>query len=937
MSNYPYLRFFNGVENELNLVEETSSGILKGSVHLPEVSTGLYESANIFIIEEQRDSVGNIIWGSPVSEPSNSSGTRFKFEWADTVYSSSDIFFYSTKLEEGMVKIQHLDSLAIDVLDHTNILNIDNTGLKKVSSYINNAMQINVALNSLKEGRHDRTLRIVDESDNKIIAEILIYGETVGEDERLKVLLQNFGASLDDGDFIMFKEHDIKEYGTDHILLNQKRRELLLELHNIKPFVGTYKAVLNAIDFFGYNNITLKEYWLNINQNSDSFGKLKAVPVPDVNTGFSFKKRKKFNLPSSTMKKTSRFSLVYKLNTPTGKFDEWDIPKVEETFDFTPEEVLIKLYGLKNKLQKEYLPLQAKIYDITGEGDFFDQKNLNVWNNQQPIVFLNEGKVVDFEMFPKNKQLYIESYALVNDSDVLITSTGHGRVELDEFGSLNNAQHENEILINDFEKFYDEYYSVSKNVWNDNLFGHYDIPVGAPLILECTSLPQSWDDAKFTFNDCKDPHVIWDNWWHQHVYEIEWEIEGPRDYKQTFRGPIGYWESDGVAAPNETLTFHPEFLKIAVMVPFEGSYSVTCKLIDLYGFTSHYKKNNMFDVKIKPLDLYGIYQWKDDYDWNGWKVEWGKSGGYWDMATKNKDRVQDSFESLYLTMDRANYLHDLSQGKRFSMVRRYIDLDPTNPTGYLETSGPYEWESMETVSWNDGKHNWWNATRVGMDLTSSFKITRIYQGNQLIINHMNPTTNLVETGIHVIQSPSPNIANQSLDLAAWQAIADELNASTDPVISKFNYNPVYEDTDNDDYNDVHHFLLCVGKNYSLHNDFIDVELDSGTSVYNGAVMGEVHHVAYNPTFDTVRIINGSAEVERSTHVTISYDKSEIPGVRKMTWKIFNDTNPNFNDIYYDNMWLTYVFKNPGAYRIALEVEDTNGNKKATERNMIFVK
>ena len=942
MTNYPYLRFFNGVENELNLVLDDDTGIFHGTVHLPEVSTGLYESFNLFLVEEQKKLNGLPSWGTPIS--SNTGGTRFKFEWADNVYSSKDIFFYGTSLEDNVIKIQHLDSLSIETLDpaqtisgSTLVSNIDSTGLKTVSSYINNAMQINIALNSQDEGRHDRILRIVDENDGKTIAEIAVYGETVGEDERLRVLLQNFGASLDDGDFMMFKEHDINEYGTDWMLMNQKRRELLLELHNIKPFVGTYKAVLNAIDFFGYNNITLKEYWLNINESSASFGKLKAVSVPDANAGFSYKKRKKFNLPSTNMKKTSRFSLVYKLNTPTGEFDYWDIPEVEETFDFTPEEVLIKLYGLKNKLQKEYLPLQAKIVDITGEGSFFDQKNINTWNNQEPIVSFNEGKVVDFEIYPKDKQLYVESYAVVNDSDILMTATGHGRIELNEFGSLNNAQHENETLMTDFEKFYENYYDASKDVWNDNLTGYYDIPVGAPLILECTSLPQSWDDAKFTWGDCKDPHIVWNNWWHQHVYEIEWEIEGPNDYKQTFRGPIGYWETDNVPAPNETLTFHPEFLRLGIMVPYTGDYSVTLRLVDLYGFTSHYKKNDMFNVKVKPLELYGIYQWKDIHNWNTWKSDWGNSGGYWDLPTENLEVVQNSFQSLYLTMDRANYLHDLSQGKRFSMVRRYIDLDPANPTGYAETEGPYQWDEMETVAWNHGKHNWWNATRVGMDLTSSFKINRIYQGNELFIEHLNPITKQIETGSHVIQSATPTFPNQSIDLVAWQAIADELNASTDPIISKFNYNPVFEDTNNDGTNDIHRFLLCVGKNYSLTNDFETASLNQNTAPSAGSLYGEVHYVAYNPTFDTVRIINGSAEVERSTHVAVSYDKSQMPGIKKMTWNIFNDTNPNFNDIYYDNMWLTYVFKNPGAYRIALDVEDTNGNKNSIERNMIFVK
>jgi len=127
------------------------------------------------------------------------------------------------------------------------------------------------------------------------------------------------------------------------------------------------------------------------------------------------------------------------------------------------------------------------------------------------------------------------------------------------------------------------------------------------------------------------------------------------------------------------------------------------------------------------------------------------------------------------------------------------------------------------------------------------------------------------------------------------------------------------------------FLLCVGKQYSLHNDFENVSLSNGT------IIGELHYVHYNPTFDTVRIINGSAEVEKSTHVTFALDKSQMPGIKKSTWKIYNDSNPEIDDIYYDNTWLTYVFKHSGDYRISLEVEDTNGNYNIIERNMIIVK
>ena len=524
MSKYSYLRFFNGVENELNLDYNSTSEKWTGVVYLPEVSVGLYETFNLFMLEELVDSTGRMVYGRPISE--NSSGSNFKFTWKDDRYSSQDVFIYGTSLENNTVKIQNLDSIAIQVLDHTDVVSVV-AGLKTISDFTNDALQVNVALSSKFEKRHERTLLIVDDSDGHIVAEISIYGETVGEDERMHDLLQNMGATLDDGDFIIFKEHDINEMGIDWRLMNQKRRELLLELHNIKPFIGTYKAVLNAIDFFGYNNITLKEYWLNINQDSDSFGKLKAVSVPDKNAGFSYKKRKQFNLPSTTMKKTSRFSL-----------------------------------------------------DITGEGSYFDQKNLNFWNNQQPISSFNEGKDVEFKVYPENKQLYVEDYSLISNNNIIIDNVDFEPIDLSGFGDLNNTDHE--TLLSDFETFYNNYYIDKKYTFNNNTDGQHTIPVGAPIILECTSLPHEWEFANFTWLDAVDPTITWNNWWKQHVYELEWVVTGPNNYSQNFRGSIGYYEANG--------TFHPGYLRFPMIVPFEGNYSVELRMYDLQGFMSFRKE-----------------------------------------------------------------------------------------------------------------------------------------------------------------------------------------------------------------------------------------------------------------------------------------------------------------------------------------------------------
>ena len=170
------------------------------------------------------------------------------------------------------------------------------------------------------------------------------------------------------------------------------------------------------------------------------------------------------------------------------------------------------------------------------------------------------------------------------------------------------------------------------------------------------------------------------------------------------------------------------------------------------------------------------------------KTNWENTVRYSNLPSDNLQDVKDSFQSLYLTMDRANYIHDESQGKIFSTVRRYIDTDPSNPTGYGETTGPYTWKELENIRWRDGEHNWWNATRIGADLTASFKIADLQQGSQLTITHTDPKTHEILIGAHIINNVTPT---NTSDITGWQAIVDELNASVDPIISKFNYCLLY--------------------------------------------------------------------------------------------------------------------------------------------------
>lgn len=908
------LKIFKGTDHVLDTTID-QNGVLNASVYLEEVSTGLYESATLFFLEDVEHNSTQYL-NRPLSDTLTAG--QFVFKWKNNEYSSDDLIMYTAKVENGLTKINVETSQNIDVLNNSTVTGINQNGVKIVSRVDNEAVQVNVALSSEEEGRHENTLLVYydDGSTKTLIASIFFYGEVVGEDERLRVLLQNLGSSLETEDFILFKEHDITEMAPDYILLNQKRRELLLELSNIKPFIGTYKAILNAIDFFGYNNLTLKEYWLNINTGSSSFGKLHAIPVAGSSQhGDAVRKKISVEVPSSNLKKTSRFSLVYKLNVVNGSYDEWDYPQVDEVFEFTPEEVLIKLYGLKSKLQREYLPLNAKIIDIVGEGDYFTQKNVNIWNNQNPIAFFTEGHDIKFTQYPSERNLYVEDVSLILKKVYDPNNIASGdyqkyhdilNADFSDYGSFTSDQLSD--LRDAIELFYDDYYNDSLNTYNS------EIEVGCPVILDGEeTFKQTWDDAQFTWMDANDPQVTWDNWWKRWVYEIEWIITGPNGLRYEFKGHID------------------DYLRFPIFLPYQGSYTVEMRAFDLFGHRSYDVKTDMITVGLKEVEFYGFYKTLRKNTWNDREeVKWNQAGGYWDLPLHNPNKVEESNASWYLALDRNNYVHDPVEGQSddFTTVSRYVDI--FSDTGYSETTGPYYWNNAD-YNWNDTSDLWWNATRIGSDLTASFKIETVQQGAVLEIEHTDPVTNQSGFETYQILSATPTGA---ADVTGWQAIADELNnldPEIYPVITKFIYNLVGVDTNSDDIVDTVAYILAVGKGYSRYYDFDSV------SMFGGTISGEVHQITYNPTYDEIDIFSDWRKVNKSTHVTFSPDYSKMPGIKLKKWTITNNTYPDNSDIYYGDIVLTYLFRNPGNYTISLEVEDTNGNVNTTHRNILTVK
>lgn len=388
-NNWQHLNFFDKNGKYYNFDYDTSADKWTGTVYLPEVSIGLFEVGQLFILQEFIDSTSNTKkFGFPFGLEASTGTTGATDGFCDWVaeWQTSDpteIFLFqfdmnfdtgtqtALEMEEDGPPLQKVTSLSIPLSgDSSSTVSPD--GYIITDEIVSEALQINVAIRSEEENTFKRTLLIKDKCSGSIIAEILFWGETVGEDERLKVMTQNMGYNILESDSSVFRDTNIKEILPNFAEVNLKRKEIMLEGSNIYPFIGSYKGLINAIKFFGYDTLKVKEFWKNVDANSPQFGKYIQSNNIDVFNPTVQLNDKSITLPNKRFRKTSLFSLVYRINNIVpDKYTDEDLPIVEENYDFTIEEILIKLFGLKRKLEKEFLPLNAHIKDITGEADFF--------------------------------------------------------------------------------------------------------------------------------------------------------------------------------------------------------------------------------------------------------------------------------------------------------------------------------------------------------------------------------------------------------------------------------------------------------------------------------------------------------------------------------------------------------------------------------------
>lgn len=270
----------------------------------------------------------------------------------------------------------------------------------------NNGFSANIGFSGENDGVYEHTLYIclVDCSNKENselgevypIGEVLMSGETEGEDERYRTFFENFGIPDPKYYNDIFLDSDINNDSPDYISINKNSKKMFLAYNDIFPYIGSYKGLLNAIKTLGYEDeIFFKEWYKEIGNSALDDSGYTTYEI-------SFKDTSNRNVISNLdlserihLRKMNWVSMVYKINEELDKpEDKWGFPSVITNYKNFNTDRLIKILSLKNWLEKYAIGVNCHITDVGGEGLVFERYNLQKYGTYQKVFEYDNEKTI---------------------------------------------------------------------------------------------------------------------------------------------------------------------------------------------------------------------------------------------------------------------------------------------------------------------------------------------------------------------------------------------------------------------------------------------------------------------------------------------------------------------------------------------------------------
>jgi hypothetical protein len=308
--------------------------------------------------------------------------------------------------KEGF-EVNQLISLKFKDLSNTNQKIFENYDTYKIISVNQLELEIDIenkVFNNFNTSGNTNGFYFEIKVEPKELLRCQFFGESEIEDERFEVNLRNLGIRIDEEIESLFEQSDIDDDGVDYILLNQKRKEMLLNYPELYNYIGSYKALINAVKFFGYDNLKLFEYYRNIESKAPMYQQLHKVVVPDIFDrtveGYSKEDFIESQVDRNKYKKTNLFNLTYEITDDDGNY----------VLYFSTDEVQKKLEGIKKWLRKYILPLSSNILDITGVAETKHYSELVSDVSNQVIKFNTERESTAINFFIEQTLVFETNY-----------------------------------------------------------------------------------------------------------------------------------------------------------------------------------------------------------------------------------------------------------------------------------------------------------------------------------------------------------------------------------------------------------------------------------------------------------------------------------------------------------------------------------------------
>lgn len=851
--------FFNKNGLQQNFV--ISDGLITGTIFLPESSVNMIENETLYVLSKfWNTSIFDVIYG----KPRGGSNLLIKFKTKDEIFK---FFTVDTSMENAF--IESFDELIIGIDTAAGVMLDDEYLIQGSDPVVNEAVKFNILAKSTEGGVYDNSILIYlyDGSDKILIADIQIVATITAVDERFTTILSNFGESVDEKTYQIFRETDINDLYPDVRVMNKKMKELILEFSNIFPNTSSLRGLSNMLKFFGYDDMRIKEYWMNT--ESGKFVKKEISLGDDMD--------KKISVLRKPYKKMPYFGLYYDLNKPIGTYDDEGLPDMEDDIFFTRDEMVIKLFGLKKYIENRNIGGISKIIDIIGEANYFNK--ISYFHHVETSELITDTGIT-----LKPNVVINDKYGYIKDLREYLYTTNRPICLLSANSTSSSVP----------DQIYNHYSCIigffdNINVAESELFAqdNYDIPVGFLLNLENKTFDIPASQIETSLADLADFYIpaTCANLTSINYYKLKWEIERDsisdgRKFYHSFIGNI-----------SESSRY------LNVILPYTGEYTIKLTIYG-YGNNNIYYSYKSVVVDTQQIDFCGFFQ---EYDKNlnvvGLNTQIIK-----DCDTRIKDTIYRKSEIPARVEARSLNLASYMDLNQFGNIN--IGVRNDYPVNKIDASI----RSMGHVRIADfGYHK---------ERMPDFNIIGVTPGGKISINGdemiIDPTININDFGLlkNQIEAHYPDY---------YVTLREGADDGSKFIDIRRDEDEIWAGSDNDDISCVEETFTSIDQiGYPIKD--VPVVLETG---------GKICHTTakVNPfNRNNVVLSSDTLDIHQYTCVFFCDDISPNLGKTKQTWSVYYEEDQKYLITDITCRYFNYRFEFPGFYTIELSLEDSNGNK-----------